>query len=133
MVHHPPRHSEEFPREPARKTRALLPASLLRHLGGYQPSGGLRTRSRSSRPPLLSDSLRQRHHKEDVIVGSLLGIACAVICYLTYWPSPFAQPQPATFHAKVLYTNRGLRSGARENGYQYELAGMEHTDGVEGV
>ncbi|KAI0720635.1 lipid phosphate phosphatase 1 [Fomitopsis betulina] len=72
-----------------------------------------------------------RHHKEDVIVGSLLGIACAVICYLTYWPSPFAQPQPAAFHAKVLYTKRA--PGARENGYQYELAGMEHTDGVEGV
>ena len=85
---------------------------------------------RSSRPP-LSDGLPQRHHKEDVIVGSLLGIACAVICYLTYWPSPFAQPQPATFHAKAIYTNR--RQGARENGYQYELAGMEHTDGVEGV
>ena len=85
----------------------------------------------SSLRVLPSDRLPQRHHKEDVIVGSLLGIACAVICYLTYWPSPFAQPQPAAFHAKVLYTNR--RPGARENGYQYELAGMEHTDGAEGV
>ncbi|KZT67380.1 PAP2-domain-containing protein [Daedalea quercina L-15889] len=72
-----------------------------------------------------------RHHKEDVIAGSLLGIACAVTCYLTYWPSPFAKPQPSIFHAKVLYTNRV--ADARENGYQYELTGMEHTEGVESV
>ncbi|KAH9832594.1 lipid phosphate phosphatase 1 [Rhodofomes roseus] len=72
-----------------------------------------------------------RHHKEDVIVGSLLGIACAVICYLTYWPNPFAQPQPSAYHARVLYTNRRL--DARENGYQYELAGIEHTNGVDSV
>lgn len=31
----------------------------------------------------------QRHHKEDVIIGSLIGIASAFICYLLFWPNPF--------------------------------------------
>jgi hypothetical protein len=32
----------------------------------------------------------QRHHKEDVIVGSLIGILSALVVYLTFWPSPFS-------------------------------------------
>ena len=43
VVHHTPRRSEEFPCEQACQTQSLLPASLLRHLGCDQPSGGLRT------------------------------------------------------------------------------------------
>jgi len=35
-----------------------------------------------------------RHHKEDVIVGSLVGIVSAVVCYMIFWPSPFS---PKTF------------------------------------
>jgi len=31
-----------------------------------------------------------RHHKEDVIVGSVIGIFSGTICYLLYWPSPFS-------------------------------------------
>ncbi|KAI0272499.1 lipid phosphate phosphatase 1 [Gloeopeniophorella convolvens] len=31
-----------------------------------------------------------RHHKEDVIVGSMIGILSATLCYLLYWPNPFA-------------------------------------------
>ncbi|KAI0305876.1 lipid phosphate phosphatase 1 [Multifurca ochricompacta] len=31
-----------------------------------------------------------RHHKEDVIVGGLIGILSGTICYLLYWPSPFS-------------------------------------------
>lgn len=30
-----------------------------------------------------------RHHKEDVVIGSLIGIVSALICYLLFWPSPF--------------------------------------------
>ncbi|KZS94758.1 lipid phosphate phosphatase 1 [Sistotremastrum niveocremeum HHB9708] len=30
-----------------------------------------------------------RHHVEDVIVGSLIGISIAFACYTTYWPNPF--------------------------------------------
>ncbi|KAH9930322.1 phosphatidic acid phosphatase type 2/haloperoxidase [Fomitopsis serialis] len=73
-----------------------------------------------------------RHHKEDVIVGGLLGTACAVICYLTYWPNPFAHhsrlpstPKPSTRTA--------ARRTRKRKGYQYELAGMEHANGVESV
>jgi len=31
-----------------------------------------------------------RHHKEDVVVGSLIGILSAAICYLIYWQNPFS-------------------------------------------
>jgi len=31
-----------------------------------------------------------RHHKEDVIVGSLIGCVCATIAYLIFWPNPFS-------------------------------------------
>ncbi|THH14991.1 hypothetical protein EW146_g5423 [Bondarzewia mesenterica] len=30
-----------------------------------------------------------RHHKEDVVVGSLIGLFSSSICYLTFWPNPF--------------------------------------------
>jgi diacylglycerol diphosphate phosphatase / phosphatidate phosphatase len=32
----------------------------------------------------------QRHHKEDVITGSMIGLLSASICYLIYWPNPFS-------------------------------------------
>ncbi|KAI0317159.1 lipid phosphate phosphatase 1 [Amylostereum chailletii] len=31
-----------------------------------------------------------RHHKEDVLVGSTIGILSATITYLTFWPNPFS-------------------------------------------
>ncbi|KAF8239420.1 lipid phosphate phosphatase 1 [Tricholoma matsutake] len=31
-----------------------------------------------------------RHHKEDVIVGSLIGMFSSAICYLIFWPNPFS-------------------------------------------
>ncbi|KAF9530465.1 lipid phosphate phosphatase 1 [Crepidotus variabilis] len=48
-----------------------------------------------------------RHHKEDVIVGSFVGILSGLICYLIFWPSPF---HASTFHfenygqPRILYT-----------------------------
>ncbi len=36
----------------------------------------------------VTDILTQRHHKEDVIVGSIIGILCGSISYLIYWPNP---------------------------------------------
>jgi membrane-associated phospholipid phosphatase len=30
-----------------------------------------------------------RHHKEDVIIGGLIGIISSTVCYLIFWPSPF--------------------------------------------
>ncbi|KAH9072094.1 lipid phosphate phosphatase 1 [Lactarius deliciosus] len=35
-------------------------------------------------------ALDYRHHKEDVIVGSVIGILSGTICYLLYWPNPFS-------------------------------------------
>jgi len=40
--------------------------------------------------PLQCLNYIQRHHKEDVIVGSLIGIASALIFYFMFWPSPFS-------------------------------------------
>ncbi|KAI9062496.1 lipid phosphate phosphatase 1 [Trametes sanguinea] len=72
-----------------------------------------------------------RHHKEDVIVGSLIGIVCATICYHLYWASPFsAQP----YGPRALY-DRGLSQQhvgppPADDPYGYELAGMgnEHAE-----
>ena len=35
-------------------------------------------------------SMTQRHHNEDVLAGSFIGIISALICYLIFWPSPFS-------------------------------------------
>ncbi|KAL1747844.1 phosphatidic acid phosphatase type 2/haloperoxidase [Schizophyllum fasciatum] len=48
-----------------------------------------------------------RHHKEDVIVGSLLGAGFATISYLMYWPSPFRYE--GTHLPRVLYRDDGRR------------------------
>lgn len=77
-----------------------------------------------------------RHHKEDVIVGSIIGMGSATVCYLTYWPSPFsyiienAQATRTAARARLVYTNETAR---QTNGYDYELAGMGHTADVEQV
>ncbi|KAI0289460.1 phosphatidic acid phosphatase type 2/haloperoxidase [Russula brevipes] len=66
------------------------------------PSGGFFLRSRFARLCLVLSPLffatwvaitrieDYRHHKEDVIVGSGIGIFSAIICYLLYWPNPFS-------------------------------------------
>jgi len=63
-----------------------------------------------------------RHHKEDVIVGSLIGIFSGSICYLLYWPSPFSA---SNFSAKTMGRPRlaavnGILDGPR--GGDYRLA-----------
>lgn len=68
-----------------------------------------------------------RHHKEDVIVGSLLGISTATTCYLIYWPNPFTLTQQTranrhTSRARIVY---GQETGTRQE-YDYELAGVGH-------
>lgn len=67
----------------------------------------------------------QRHHKEDVIVGSIIGIASAAIGYSIYWPNPFSERQHAAMTASLprrLYRNNAS-SEIRNNGY--ELARLE--------
>ncbi|KAI0079379.1 lipid phosphate phosphatase 1 [Panus rudis PR-1116 ss-1] len=68
-----------------------------------------------------------RHHKEDVIVGSLIGIVVATVSYLIYWPSPFSsktyEAEQMGYRPRLVYSTEEGRS--RIN-YDYELAGMEH-------
>ncbi|KJA28042.1 hypothetical protein HYPSUDRAFT_34345 [Hypholoma sublateritium FD-334 SS-4] len=39
-----------------------------------------------------------RHHTEDVIAGSLLGVVCSLLCYLIFWPNPFLA---SSFHPEA--------------------------------
>ena len=73
----------------------------------------------------------QRHHKEDVIVGASLGAVTATLCYLIYWPSPLADPVPATPRAQIVYGNS--QSSRRRCDYSYELAGVEGAHETEPV
>ncbi|KAI0285832.1 lipid phosphate phosphatase 1 [Russula aff. rugulosa BPL654] len=64
-----------------------------------------------------------RHHKEDVIVGSLIGIFSGTICYLLYWPNPFSA---SSFSAETMGRPRlaainGVLGESRAVG-GYELA-----------
>jgi diacylglycerol diphosphate phosphatase/phosphatidate phosphatase len=50
-----------------------------------------------------------RHHKEDVIVGSLIGIFSSSVCYLVFWPNPLSARNFALEHtsrARLVYTDR---------------------------
>ena len=72
----------------------------------------------------------QRHHKEDVIVGSTIGILSALICYSIFWPNPFAARtfggQPYT-QPRSLYVDLSETHGPVE----FELAEQEdHTNAV---
>jgi len=76
-----------------------------------------------------------KHHKEDVIIGSLIGALSATVCYLAYWPSPFTlsteSAKDVNAHARSVYTDRG--TAGQVNGYDYELAGLEHGNELEQV
>jgi hypothetical protein len=50
----------------------------------------------------------QRHHKEDVVAGALIGIFSSTTCYLIFWPSPFsakAYTAQRANRARLLYTD----------------------------
>ncbi|KAI0701474.1 phosphatidic acid phosphatase type 2/haloperoxidase [Cytidiella melzeri] len=71
-----------------------------------------------------------RHHKEDVIVGSLLGAFTAATCYFIYWPNPFVpQVNPAirqVLRPRQVYGEVNTR--ALTDDYGYELTRVEQTD-----
>ncbi|KAI0339631.1 lipid phosphate phosphatase 1 [Trametopsis cervina] len=72
-----------------------------------------------------------RHHKEDVLVGSLLGAGTAATCYLIYWPNPFWSQEASSFglqssQPRNVYEQNGTRTVANE--YGYELAGVEQAE-----
>ena len=62
-----------------------------------------------------------------MIIGSLIGIASASICYLIYWPNPFSN-QPHT--ARVVYgapeADNGRTRRPIPERYGYELTGMNN-------
>ncbi|KAF7430946.1 hypothetical protein PC9H_006661 [Pleurotus ostreatus] len=65
-----------------------------------------------------------RHHKEDVIVGSLIGISTATIFYLMFWPNPFYASnfqQRSSTEPRLAYTHDTYRD---RNG-AFELARFE--------
>lgn len=68
-----------------------------------------------------------RHHKEDVIVGSLLGSLSALTAYLIYWPNPFTLESVTSSYkssrARVVYGQDNTRGADREYD-SYELAGV---------
>ncbi|KAI8996426.1 lipid phosphate phosphatase 1 [Trametes punicea] len=73
-----------------------------------------------------------RHHKEDVIVGSLIGAVSATIGYLIYWPSPFsAEP----YGVRVVYDTAlsERNAGLPSDRYGYELTGVDNERAEESV
>ncbi|KAL1758161.1 phosphatidic acid phosphatase type 2/haloperoxidase [Schizophyllum commune] len=63
-----------------------------------------------------------RHHKEDVIVGSLLGAGFATISYLMYWPSPLLAE--VSHLPRVLYRD----DERRERGHYRLYSAVEGAD-----
>ncbi|KAF8630168.1 hypothetical protein AX15_003113 [Amanita polypyramis BW_CC] len=73
-----------------------------------------------------------RHHAEDVVVGSVIGIVSSMICYHVFWPSPFLA---STFKQRILGQPRLLYDPEGwDNSQQvtFELARMEE-DNIERV
>ncbi|KAJ7066530.1 lipid phosphate phosphatase 1 [Mycena amicta] len=69
-----------------------------------------------------------RHHKEDVIVGGLMGIVCASISYLAFWPSPFSERSFRLHNygqPRLLYSEEDAR---RRAGADFELSRLEESD-----
>lgn len=70
----------------------------------------------------------QRHHKEDVIVGSLIGTLTATASYLIYWPSPFlfrvTDLDRGAIRPRNVYSDE--EPSGTKNDYDYELAGVHH-------
>ncbi|KAH6915943.1 lipid phosphate phosphatase 1 [Coprinopsis sp. MPI-PUGE-AT-0042] len=71
----------------------------------------------------LSRMEDNRHHKEDVIVGSLIGVSSALICYSMFWPNPFSARNFGVEDAgqpRYLYNVQGTSRRV-----EFELAAMD--------
>ncbi|KAH8833115.1 lipid phosphate phosphatase 1 [Flagelloscypha sp. PMI_526] len=65
----------------------------------------------------LSRMSDYRHHKEDIIAGSLVGIITSTVSYLIYWPSPLSRAsyKGSTYRPNVLYNEEyAMSPGARQ-------------------
>jgi hypothetical protein len=87
-------------------------------LGRHYPRRGLRASILTLLPGARLITLRKRHHKEDVVVGSVIGIFSGTICYLLYWPNPFSA---SSFSAETM----GRPRLAAINGVPSESGGVE--------
>ncbi|KXN87438.1 Putative lipid phosphate phosphatase 3, chloroplastic [Leucoagaricus sp. SymC.cos] len=79
---------------------------------------------------LLTVHSHQRHHKEDVIAGSLIGIVSAILCYLLFWPSPF---HSKSFSASSATEPRDLYEARYQPRRAYELTAIEDENVVNNV
>ncbi|KAM6497116.1 lipid phosphate phosphatase 1 [Amanita muscaria] len=73
-----------------------------------------------------------RHHPEDVVVGSTIGIISSMICYHLFWPSPFSAgnfKEGISGQPRLLYTPENWVGGQRP---VFHLARLEE-DNVENV
>ncbi|PPQ67881.1 LOW QUALITY PROTEIN: hypothetical protein CVT25_010320 [Psilocybe cyanescens] len=69
-----------------------------------------------------------RHHKEDVIVGSLLGCTSALLSYLLFWPNPLSRTsyEPQVYgEPRLLYTSGDYH---RSRTTEFELGRLEAED-----
>ena len=71
----------------------------------------------------------QRHHKEDVIVGSLLGVFTSLVGFLSYWRNPFHathHTRQVTERPRMLYKeNDDEEVGSPGGAHSYELSRLE--------
>ncbi|KAF9006108.1 lipid phosphate phosphatase 1 [Cyathus striatus] len=67
-----------------------------------------------------------RHHKEDVIVGSVIGIISGIVCYVIFWPSPFSSriPPADLAHPRVIY----MEDSRWQNAEGFELTRVKDDD-----
>jgi len=70
-----------------------------------------------------------KHHKEDVIVGSLIGILSSTVCYLIFWPNPLSAK---TFVDNAHGRPRSLYEECRAPDVTFHLTRIEE-DGLEDV
>lgn len=72
----------------------------------------------------------QRHHKEDIIVGSLIGFGCAYLTYTIYWEHPFSSrlvESGVAAQPRLVYDSHSANVSAED----YELAPGSYEDGEE--
>lgn len=72
----------------------------------------------------------QRHHKEDVVVGSLIGILSATVCYLAFWPSPL---HSTSFVSSSTTEPRNLYNSGLQPRRTYELTQMDEDSALNTV
>ena len=78
----------------------------------------------------LSRIINNRHHWDDVLVGSLIGIACAIFSYIFYFPSLWSvqcdEPRDARFLELKEEAVRDANSAAVSNTCEPDVISKEN-------